>query len=232
MAPAPARRYPYPVYLLESGMKSLLVRLILYLGFAITAVAALIAFRHAGIGVLALILLTYIVVLIVVMAVMLNYPRMPRQTMINDFADQLEAQGLLVSTSFRADRAFRVEALLDEGPHYFLELERGGILHLSGNYLYGYEPAQGSPRHFPCTEFTVRRHAEFGYVVDLLCSGVVIEPELEAPPFSARNFEERCVPADGTVLSGVAFDQLLREHTPPTPPIRRPIRKPPTLPCI
>jgi hypothetical protein len=173
----------------------------------------LVTFRHAGVGVLAVVVLTYLSVLILVMAVMLTSPRMPRRTMVNDFADELEARNLLVSTSFRADRAFRADEFKEEGPHYFLELEEGSILHLSGNYLYNYEPIDGSPRHFPCTQFAVRRHIEFGYVVDLICGGVVIEPEVEAPPFSARDFAQRLVPDDGAILRGIHFDQLRDERT-------------------
>jgi hypothetical protein len=198
---------------MEVEVRSLLLRFIIYVGFAVGAVAAFVTFRHAGAGVLAIVILAYLSVLIVVMAIMLNYPRLPRQAMVNDFADELEAQKLLASTSFRADRAFRVGKSGEAGPHYFLELEDGGILHLSGNYLYDYEPIDGAPRHFPCTEFTVRRHAEIGYVVDLICGGLVIEPEVEAPPYSVRDIAERGVPEDGEILPGVSFDQLRRERT-------------------
>jgi hypothetical protein len=196
-------------------MKSLLVRLILYLAFGASAVAALITFRHAGLGVLSVVILTYLSVLVLVLAIMLNYPRLPRQAMVNDFADALEAQNLLTSTSFTADRAFRVDECKDKGPHYFLELEDGGVLHLSGTYLYEYEPIEGSLRHFPCTQFTVRRHAEVGYVVDLICGGIVIEPEVEAPPFSAQEFEAGRVPEDGVILRNLTFDQLRHQRTNP-----------------
>jgi hypothetical protein len=196
-------------------MKSLLVRLILYLAFGASAVAALITFRHAGISVLAVVVLTYLSVLVLVLAIILNYPRLPRQAMVNDFADELQAQNLLASASFIVDRAFRVEEFKDEGPHYFLELETGGILHLCGSYLYEYEPIEGSMRHFPCTRFTVRRHAEAGYVVDLICDGIVIEPEVEAASYSAQDFEARRVPEDGAILFNVSFDQLLHERTNP-----------------
>lgn len=193
-------------------MRALLVRLIIYTGFAAGAVGAFITFRHAGLGVLAVVILTYLSVLVIVLAIMLNYPRLPRQAMVNDFADQLEAKKLLACTSFRADRAFRVDQFEKEGPHYFLELENGDILHLSGNYLYDYEPINGAQRHFPCTQFTVRRHAELGYVVDILCSGLVIEPEIEAPSYIARDFAEDAVPEDGAFLQGVSFDQLRYER--------------------
>lgn len=198
------------------GVKSLLLRLIIALGFTASAVVAFVVFRHAGFAVNLLVLFTYLSVLIVVIAVILNYPRLPRQAMVNDFADQLEAQNLLQSTSFVADRAFRADEFAEEGPHYFLELEDGsGVLHLSGAYLYNYEPIDGSPRLFPCTHFTVRRHAELGYVVDLICGGLVIEPEVEAPPYSAREFRELRVPKDGVILRDIDFDHLLQQRTAP-----------------
>jgi len=194
-------------------VRSLLVRLIIYLGFGAGAVAAFVSFRHAGFGVLAIVILTYLSVLILAMAVMLSYPRTPHQALVNDFADELEAQQLLESTSFRVDRAFRVAESGEEGPHYFLELDAGGILHLSGRYLYDYEPVNGLPRRFPCTQFTVRRHAEVGYVVDLICGGIVIEPEVEAPPYSAQDFDLYRVPADGVILDDLTFDQLRLQRT-------------------
>lgn len=193
-------------------MKSRLIRLIFLLGVAASAVAVFLTCRHAGAGVAVIAIFTYLSVLIVVIAVMLNYPRLPRRAIVNDFADELEAQGLLVSSSFRADRAFRVDEFDKEGPHYFLELEDGGILHLCGPYLYAYEPLEGSRRHFPCTEFTVRRHAEVGYVVDLLCGGLIIEPEVEAPPYSEQDFKQRKVPEDGAILNNVDFDELRQER--------------------
>lgn len=193
-------------------MRSSLLRFIIHVGFAAAAIAAFVFFRHAGIGVLAVVIFTYLSALIVLMAFMLNYPRLPRQAKMSGLADELEAQKLLVSTSFCADRAFRVGESGEAGPHYFLELEDGGILHLSGNYLYDYEPIDGHPRHFPCTEFTVRRHAETGYVVDLICRGLIIEPEIEAPPYTARDLAKHGIPEDGKILRGICFDQLRHER--------------------
>jgi hypothetical protein len=184
------------------------------LGFTASAVAAFLSFRHAGFAVNILVLFTYLSVLIVVIAVMLNYPRQPRQAIVTGFAEELKVRGLLQSTSFRADRAFRVDGFGAQGPHYFLELEDGdGVLHLSGTYLYDYEPIDGSLRHFPCTQFTVRRHAELGYVVDLICRGLVIEPEVDAPPYSQMDFKARLVPEDGAILRDIDFDELRHERT-------------------
>jgi len=153
----------------------------------------------------------YLAAVMAAIAFLLDYPRMPPQPRISEETAELEQRNLLVGTPYIADRAFRVhEAADDDGPHYFLELEGGGVLHLCGAYLYQYEPAKGVPRYFPCTRFTVRRHAEGGQVVDLLCGGFVIEPEIEAPPFHARDFARGLVPDDGEVLQEPGFEELLQ----------------------
>jgi len=130
---------------------------------------------------------------------------------------ELEQLGLLESTEFRATRAFGVEEFEDEGLHYFLELTSGGVLFLSGQYLYDYEPISDDPdaneaRSFPCTEFTVRRHKREGYVVEILCGGTVLEPEAMAPPFGQKVWQANRVPEDGQVITGATYDHLKREY--------------------
>jgi hypothetical protein len=128
---------------------------------------------------------------------------------------RLEDEGLLGSSDFRARRAFGVREADDEGLHYFLELVDGRVLYLSGQYLYDYEPIAddpevNQPRRFPCTDFTVRRHKTEGYVVGLVCTGTVIEPEFIAPPFTKRTRRSVGAPEDGQVLSDRPYD-LLKE---------------------
>lgn len=182
------------------------------LAFAAAAFAVFRLFRHAGPGVVATVIFLYLSSLVVTIAFLLDYPRLPRHPKINEAAGQLQKRNLLVSTSFSADRAFRVHEFEEKGPHYFLELEDGTVLHLSGEYLNDYEPNNGFPRHFPCTRFTVRRHAELGHVVDILCGGLVIEPELEAPPYTARDYACGFVPRDGEILSKLTFEQLCQQR--------------------
>jgi len=200
---------------LGGGLKITLVRLTIGLAFAAAAVTLFRAFHHAGFGVFAIVVFVYLSVLMVTIAVMIDFPRLPRQPKMSEIADDLARRRLLLSTSFCADRAFRVDECDGEGPHYFLELEDGGILHLSGKYLYEYEPLDGSPRHFPCTEFALRSHAETGYVVDLICGGLIIEPEVEAPAYSAADFAQHRIPQDRTILHNVSFDELLLERATP-----------------
>ena len=126
---------------------------------------------------------------------------------------RLEAAGLLVSDAYQAQRAFQVEEFEDEGSHYFVELVDGRVLFLSGQYLYQYEPeirgsAVSQPRRFPCAEFVVRRHKTEHYAVDVMCSGAVIEPEVQTPPFDAAAFGTAEIPEDGEVIRDRTYDSL------------------------
>jgi len=126
--------------------------------------------------------------------------------------DNLEESGLLAHEPFRALRAFQMEEFEDEGSHYFLELENHSVFYLSGQFLYEYEPSDKIPRRFPCTEFTIRRHKNSGYIVDLLCSGQVLEPEVIAPPLGVDELEKYGEIADGQVISGKSYDELKAER--------------------
>lgn len=128
---------------------------------------------------------------------------------------ELERLGLLESTAFRATRAFGVEELEDEGLHFFVELTDGRVLFLSGQYLYDYEANLDigtTHRSFPCTEFTVQRHKTEGYVVEIVCGGAVLEPEVMAPSFEKKVWERNQIPADGAVITGVSYDRLKQDH--------------------
>lgn len=177
-------------------MKSLLVRLGISVSFAVGAVAALILFRHAAAGVIAVVILTYLCVLVLVLAVTLNYRRMPWQTVVNDFVDELACRPIREGGSTLFPSTGRWQ---HPPPQRQLPLRLRAHRRL--------------PRLFPCTEFTVRRHAEARYVVDLICVGPVIEPEVEAPAFSAQEFADCRVPEDGAILRNVSFDQLMSERT-------------------
>ena len=181
--------------------------------FASAGLALLRLFHHAGLGIIAIVAFVYLSAIMLTIANLLDYPRLPRQPRTSEIANELEKRNLLVYTHYRIERAFRVAELNGEGPHYFLELENGGILHLSGQYLYQYEPGDRPMRFFPCTQFTVRRHAQLGHVVDILCDGLVIEPEAEAAAYSPHDFAGGFVPEDGEILRHAGFDELLEERT-------------------
>ncbi len=134
---------------------------------------------------------------------------------------ELERLGLLDDRGYQATRAFGVEEYEDEGLHYFLELTDGGVLFLSGQYLYDYEPITDDPelnrpRKFPSTQFTVRRHRKEGYVADLVCGGSVLEPEVVAPPFGKDVWRAGAVPGDGEVITTKTYDELKTERLTPS----------------
>ncbi len=126
--------------------------------------------------------------------------------------EQLEQEGGLSSAEFHATRAFQVEELHDEGSNYFLELQDGAVLFLSGHYFHEHEPLEvdGSivqRREFPNTEFVVRRDGE-GNGIDIECRGRVLEPEVITPPFAEEDFRNNTLPRDGDIISRPTYDEL------------------------
>ncbi len=126
--------------------------------------------------------------------------------------EQLEQEGGLSSAEFHATRAFQVEELHDEGSNYFLELQDGAVLFLSGHYFHEHEPLEvdGSivqRRKFPNTEFVVRRDGE-GNGIDIKCRGRVLEPEVITPPFAEEDFRNNALPRDGDIISRPTYDEL------------------------
>ncbi len=126
---------------------------------------------------------------------------------------ELEQKGLLVKDDYKARRAFGVDEFEDEGSHYFIELEDGRVLYLNGQYLYDYEPVGiKQPRTFPCTEFTLLRHKDERWVVDLQCRGSALEPESVAPSFSKSDFKAGLIPSDGEIIRERTYDQIKSER--------------------
>jgi hypothetical protein len=131
--------------------------------------------------------------------------------------EELSARGLVVSTSFRAKRAFQMEEFEDEGSNYFVELIDGPVLFMNGQHLYDYEAIEGDPEHnqprrFPCTEFTVHRHKSEGYVVEIVCGGDVLEPEVITPPLVKEDFRRGLIFEDGQIISDRTYDQIKQER--------------------
>lgn len=134
-----------------------------------------------------------------------------------EFIKGLEKKGLLDQQDFQAIRAFTIEEYEDEGTHYMIELRDGSVLYLSGQYLYDYEPIDddpdlNQPRGFPCTDFTIKRHREEGYVVEIVRRGEVLEPECRAPSFDWKDLKNGTVPEDGQIFSDKSYEDLKRER--------------------
>ena len=123
-----------------------------------------------------------------------------------DIARRLDEQGLLVSEEFRAVRALEVDESEYEELSYFLELESGGVLFLSGHYLHDYDARTDRSRTFPSTEFTVRRHKEKGHVVDIVCGGTLLELELVATSLHDVGFSK--VPENGEIIRDRTYDEV------------------------
>ena len=133
------------------------------------------------------------------------------------YAKELEENGLLVPTDFRAIKSFEMPEFEDEGPHYFLELEDRSVLYLNGQYLYDYAPFvppdfgpdTDLSSIFPCTDFTVRRHRDEGFVVDILCRGEALEPDrIGSPDDDGYLSLGEKWPGDGEILAQQTFNEL------------------------
>jgi len=57
----------------------------------------------------------------------------------------------------------------------------------------------------------VRRHKKEGYVVEILCGGTVLEPEVMAASFGKKVWQRNRVPEDGRVITDTTYDQLNRQ---------------------
>lgn len=140
-----------------------------------------------------------------------NRPGSQVKTLQQQIAE-LESNGQLLRQTFKATRAFGVCEFDDEGPHYFIELDDGRVLYLNGQYLDDYEPIDddpelNQPRRFPCTEFEIFRHRTEGYVLEINCSGQVLEPETIAEPVSQRELRTK-IPTDGQIIVSTTYDVL------------------------
>jgi len=125
-----------------------------------------------------------------------------------DRALSLDNAGQLVTKNFEARRALLIEEVDYEGSQYFIEMKNGRVLYLRGQYLYDYEPSdEDQPLKFPTAFFTVRRHKEKGYVVDILRHGDLIPVEVVVPPAGKRLKREFAM-EDGTIISHMSFDEI------------------------
>jgi len=148
---------------------------------------------------------------IIVGAVMTLLTRGRAKSVENLTLEEMEQRGLLIHEKCEATRAFQMEECEDEGAQYFIELKNGSVLFLCGQYLYDYEPVvergrTTQPRKFPCTEFSILRHKQHGWIVDVECGGTMLEPECEAPPFGDEE-----PPADGDIITDRSYDDIKRD---------------------
>jgi hypothetical protein len=106
------------------------------------------------------------------------------------------AGGVASVVSARVRDAVRVEESEDEGSSYYLELDDGRVLFLSGQYLYDVE----EEGRFPNTRVTVARAPATRIVLGVTCDGSAFEPSRTRAPFTAGEYERGRVPEDGAVV--------------------------------
>lgn len=104
------------------------------------------------------------------------------------------ATGTVTSTTYTIRDVVSVEEAEDEGLSYYLLLDDGRTLFLSGQYLY--EPAS---KGFPWASFEIVRVTAGGRVLDVLPRGISIRPSAIRQPFSADDYRSGKLPQDGTI---------------------------------
>ena len=106
------------------------------------------------------------------------------------------AEGEVTVTRYEALDAIGVEEVEDEGLHYYLLLDDGRTLFLSGQYLYA--PAE---RGFPWRVFEIVRIPSEDWVLAVVSRGDPLPPSHTRRPFTEDEMRRDSAPVDGTVAS-------------------------------
>ncbi len=117
------------------------------------------------------------------------------------------AEGLAEVQTFRTRECYQVEEFEDEGCSYYLHLEDGSVLFLSGQYLY--EPAE--KKSFPCTEFDIVRGPRSRMRLNLVTRGVYLSPLKTLKPFRLTNLRNGQGPVDGEIVN-IQWEHLEAKH--------------------
>jgi hypothetical protein len=112
------------------------------------------------------------------------------------------ADGVVEVTRYRAVDAISVAEAEDEGLSFFLRLQDGEVLFISGQYLYEFEGTA-----FPSTLFEVTRTPTSRIVLDFRPLGQSLTPNTERPAFSEADWEQFGALDDGVLLN-VPFESL------------------------
>ena len=136
----------------------------------------------------------------------LVFRRLSRSARHREWVAEIErdlAGGVASVTTARVTDAVRVQEAEDEGSSYYLRLDDGRVLFISGQYLYELE----EEGRFPNTRLTVVRAPSTRIVFDVTCDGSPLPPSATRPPFTTEEYDGGLVPEDGTVLD-VDFGSL------------------------
>ena len=112
------------------------------------------------------------------------------------------ADGVAEVTRYRALEAISVAEAEDEGLSFFLRLQDGEVLFISGQYLYEFEGTA-----FPSTLFEVTRTPTSRILLDFRPLGQYLTPSTERPAFSEADWERFGALDDGVLLN-VPFESL------------------------
>lgn len=105
--------------------------------------------------------------------------------------------GQVDESSYSIIDAIQVAETEDEGLHFFLRRAEGGVLFLSGQYLYDAVRAQ----RFPAEQVTIVRAPGSGTVLRFTPSGAYLPPSTTRAAFTDREHARGRVPEDGDVLN-------------------------------
>jgi hypothetical protein len=101
--------------------------------------------------------------------------------------------------------AIKVEEAEDEGPTFFLKLETGETVAMSGQFLDRFVS-----RGFPWRQFEIREAAESGLFLGLKSRGDRVVPSLVKPPLSMATVRELGIASVRWKVLPVAFEDLRR----------------------
>ena len=113
----------------------------------------------------------------------------------NEAAARDVAAGYVESTIYQVADAVAVREHEDEGLSYYLLLDDGRTLFLSGQYLY--EPAAEG---FPWSSFEIVRLAVSGTTLRVVRHGAPLTPGLTRPAFSDEELRPGALPEDGAIV--------------------------------
>jgi hypothetical protein len=120
----------------------------------------------------------------------------------------------LVPDIYHARRALELRDLDTNDGWYLIELDSGKVLCLWDNLPsgpLGFDPGSPGVRKFPCTEFTVLRHAVEGFTAAVICAGEVIKPVTVPLPDHYDDWLYTSLPKDGDIIPGKSFDEVKAE---------------------
>jgi hypothetical protein len=143
------------------------------------------------------------------LVVYLNIEKPSASSSLTDYDIAMwDSTGMFTDTNYIVKRAFEVKEVEDEGPHFFLELENGSVLLMSGQHLMdiGYGKHEGIQQvRFPSSHMAVRRYSQSNHS-DILCTGEPLEYDT-LPETYWKSWGDD-YPEDERLFTNKSFDEL------------------------